>query len=157
MSWSARPDVRIELTLQREEDFHQVGHPGGCWILPIREASDGAVEELEGQEGEEAHQEEGELTPHDFIAVGKMDGKRKRIIGIGGTGTVEVVTLYVGISLTSSSGRSSAPSGRSRSSPTSSRSSVVKPATRRLGFVVSGGMHGVRNALALQDDSIDGG
>ena len=46
---------------QREEDFRQVGHPRGRWILALREASHGAVEELEGQEGQEAHQEEGKL------------------------------------------------------------------------------------------------
>jgi len=44
---------------QREEDFRQVHHPRGRWILPLREASYGVVEELKGQEGQEAHQEEG--------------------------------------------------------------------------------------------------
>jgi len=36
---------------QREEDFRQVHHPRGRWILPLREASYGVVEELKGQEG----------------------------------------------------------------------------------------------------------
>jgi hypothetical protein len=44
---------------QREEDFRQVHHPRSRWILPLREASYGVVEELKGQEGQEAHQEEG--------------------------------------------------------------------------------------------------
>ena len=44
---------------QREEDLRQVHHPRGRWILPLREASYGVVEELKGQEGQEAHQEEG--------------------------------------------------------------------------------------------------
>lgn len=47
---------------QREEDLRQVHHPRSRWILPIREASYGVVEELKGQEGQEAHQEEGKST-----------------------------------------------------------------------------------------------
>lgn len=45
---------------QREEGLRQEHHPRGCRFRPLREANHGIVEELQGQEGQEAHQEEGQ-------------------------------------------------------------------------------------------------
>lgn len=45
---------------QREEGLRQEHHPRGCRFRPLREANHGVVEELQGQEGQEAHQEEGQ-------------------------------------------------------------------------------------------------
>jgi hypothetical protein len=54
---------------QREEGLRQEHHPRGCRFRPLREANHGVVEELQGQEGQEAHQEEGQPKSNHRIST----------------------------------------------------------------------------------------